>query len=380
MKGKAGLTVYHALLSVILEASKMSRHYQKAVSLFLAACVSAGISVMPALAADGDSPMVIAFGTVVAPPARSLEQIFEANISQADRLTAIRGAKSRFEERARKEGLSKTEVEQTLLQVGRLLDAPEAVVPSEERCLLGHQILSQAADPATVNQGHHNTCAVAALESRIYSLTPSLAAKVVTDVAINGEFSTDRGQSIKFDKRNMQPDQDATRNSICMGVRSYASQLFQLSAINTYWQTQRKDPRGMSVPQGSISYVQNEDRRDDASGDTGERLIITYKDGVSEIVTGASGEIVSHPALSSGNIKQLTFALADRDSAVMLTASQMPNSRKGEFITLNGPGLIFWNTSEDKDSEGWQTMALGNEDACAKGICKFTQRVAKAGK
>lgn len=71
-----------------------------------------------------------------------------------------------LEDIARTQGLSAVEVRKTYEAVGTLLESKaEEPTQSEERHHLAEQVLRQAADPMTVDQGNHQTCGATALEA-----------------------------------------------------------------------------------------------------------------------------------------------------------------------------------------------------------------------
>jgi hypothetical protein len=72
---------------------------------------------------------------------------------------------------------SPAEVDGTYRQISRLLDATSGAIPEAERIDVAVQILSHAAEPNDVGQGQHELCAVAGLETREYSRSPSKAAR-----------------------------------------------------------------------------------------------------------------------------------------------------------------------------------------------------------
>ena len=157
-----------------------------------------------------------------------------------------------FERRAKeaKPPLSPEEVAKTYQEVRRLMET-EGDKPTDpnERLILAQQVMHQAAHPTEVRQGQHPTCNVAALESRLYTTNPSDVAKMVADAAIKGEYTTNppppaKGVTVKLDTQSLQPTGEASYHPPRDADRSYASQIFQVTASNIAWEkyNQKQNP------------------------------------------------------------------------------------------------------------------------------------------
>lgn len=161
--------------------------------------------------------------------------------------------------------------------------------------MLCWHLIMELADPTQVNQGNHNTCALAALQSFLYSKEPLLVCDTVLKAKTGKIILTD-GREIYLSSNNIAPDMEAKffRPNTC--YRSYAAQLFQLAAANIFWQSQCKDPRGIAVPQGAIRYVQDYTRQSEST-DTRERLLICWsEDTVEQVVADGKLEPESSPS------------------------------------------------------------------------------------
>lgn len=154
---------------------------------------------------------------------------------------------------------------------------------SENPSMLCWHLLLDLSDPSQINQGNHNTCALASLQSYLAIKHPSIICKVVLD-AWNGRLVLPGGRQIIIDERNLTPDREARIFRPGAQYRSFASQVFQIAAANIYWQAQSTDPRGMKVPVGSLRYVQDYSNLPNYSKDTGERLLIYWADNIVEQV------------------------------------------------------------------------------------------------
>lgn len=177
----------------------------------------------------------------------------------------------RFEERARQRGLSNQEILETYKQIGRLFEAPHPAAgdktrhaPPERWSQLAQEVLSQAASPRTISQGHFNTCNVTAVETLIYTNSPSKAAKLVADVALTGSYTAHRENgtattSVTLDKQSLLPhDESKTPYD---GNRTFATQIFNVTAVNLVYKEEGS----------GIVYKQEPPIRKDPK-DNGERL------------------------------------------------------------------------------------------------------------
>ncbi len=159
-----------------------------------------------------------------------------------------------FEARATGCNLSQSEILNNYLQVGRILN-PNIELPHGGRALLAGSMIANSADSSSIDQGAHNTCNVTTLECRLYAQEPSTANRLVADVAITGAFVTADGTTVK--PRDLAPDNESVLGSYTDGLRNYASQIFQLTAINCYWSRKDTLPGGKTVGKGNILYGQD---------------------------------------------------------------------------------------------------------------------------
>jgi hypothetical protein len=138
----------------------------------------------------------------------------------------------------------------------------------KERAVLAWQILAQAADPHSINQGFHRTCNVASIENVIYSHHPSAAAKMLSELALTGGCYTDAyGASLQMSPhpRDFVGDEFTKVHS---NTRSYASELFQVAAVNLYYQQKGKT---------HVHYEQTHVPNGEAHNKTGEGLYYDNK-------------------------------------------------------------------------------------------------------
>jgi hypothetical protein len=223
----------------------------------------------------------------------------------------------RFEERARAQGLSPEEMAKTYHEIARLMETDkEAKIPEANRVELAEQVMRQAADPTTVDQGYHNTCNVASLESRMYSKNPSAVAQMVADIAHDGQYTTPTGVTVDLPAASLKPDQEAKKSD--SDDRSYASQLFQVTAVNIHYQKNGfTDEKGKEYPPGSIRYEQREAKPGHPK-DTGERLVDTSKKPPA-VVKDPDGKPIAEPFIGEDEVTGISNEITgrhDKDIAI----------------------------------------------------------------
>ncbi len=159
------------------------------------------------------------------------------------------------------------EAQKTYEQIGRLLEAkdnPNLPVTQQQRITLAEQTIQHAANPTSIDQGQHRTCAVNSVETRTYTTNPSEAARMVADLATTGEYITTRDHvRVVLNKDDLRPDVEAAKSDKVDGSRDHASQLFQIGAVNVWYA-------------GHEQNLRYEQRKIDPTltpPDTGERIV-----------------------------------------------------------------------------------------------------------
>lgn len=146
----------------------------------------------------------------------------------AEQLSTLERDMSRFEARMSDKP---QEVAATYTQMERLIQAGRgAILDQPSRNQIALDVMHQSADPRSVQQSLQS-CTVASLESRIYTRHPSAAAQLITDVATTGSYHgqhMDRNSVAIYEFPHAKPGDDR--------LRSYASQLFQITAANVFHQ------------------------------------------------------------------------------------------------------------------------------------------------
>jgi hypothetical protein len=285
-----------------------------------------------------------------------------------------------FEKRAREQGLSDKEIQQTYGYVGRLLDSTSTRYTSvAQRRELAEQILEQAAEPRHISQGNHNTCNVTSVESVVYTRCPSRAAKLVSDIALTGQspFVGPDGtmQNVKVD--NCAPVGEAKDNFPREdGKRSYASQLFQVAAINMHWQLATE----YNGSAGTFKYEQL-DVNDNT--DTGERLWDTsetppkelrktpylFMNDIVDICNGITGKSDSiYLAYDDGDAKTTSSSRFKTEEELKdLLVKAKKEGKLPAIIMVATDESIFWNDQNGPKYEStdnpWHVVTVRDFDA-----------------
>lgn len=213
-----------------------------------------------------------------------------------------------FEKRARKEDLTPKEISAAYTEVSRLFgNNKEAPVSKQARLELAEQVLRNLAEPTTIDQGQHNTCNVTTIEIRLYTKEPAVATRVVADVALNGKLETADGLAVELDGRNFSKDPEAQVNTRTDSKRSYAGQLFQLAAINSFWADHALDEEGNKVEAGNVRYIQDRSLR--TADNTNGEALVKFKDGVTTILKDEKGKVIDRPLLSMGDMAEVYYRL-----------------------------------------------------------------------
>lgn len=196
--------------------------------------------------------------------ADDLRELAEARLS-SERLSIFKYYLNGFERRAREEKLPRREIEETLRQVTRVLNSIDDVpLTREQKELVAEQILKNAAAPmSSVAQGEHDSCGAAVMEVLTYLAAPSVAATIVADACLQGNYER-RRLSFTVDPA---PHDTSRLPKHYQGQRNHASELFQVAVTNL---ALRLRP-GWANQNGLISYQQQERRI--GSLTTGEVII-----------------------------------------------------------------------------------------------------------
>lgn len=246
-----------------------------------------------------------------------------------------------------------------------MLCAKQSLTSLDERSRLATQIIAQAADPFSVNQGRHNTCAIAALEVRSYVRHPSLVAQVIAQVAVKGEYATKAGDHIVIDAGSIDPDREARLGGYA--TRSYASQIFQVTAANINWQLQTKDPRNIKCKKGQLRYLQSTTAQG-LIADSGERLVINRGNGISETVCDGSGRIMDQPCFSLDEVRFVSNIIDDNDSCTLLAGANFENA--SDCLRVNNEHQLVAQLARCKNSNSFPIVVAvdSSKGSFARGL------------
>lgn len=222
-----------------------------------------------------------------------------------------------FEQRAKKDKLSGQEFSTTLANVAHFLRrGPAEGVSENDLPKLSVQCLRQAANPRLTDQGNNNTCNVTTIEGRLYSVHPSDAIRMVADLATKGKFKTHDGLvSLKPDQ--LAPDEQAKRSLVDAslknfdpGARPYSSQLFQLGAVNAYWQQANRAPDGQYAERGEIEYRLH--ATDPTKPASRVESIVINRPGQEPRILSLNGEAIRGPSLGLSEMLRVERTLTGR--------------------------------------------------------------------
>lgn len=225
-----------------------------------------------------------------------------------------------FELRAQEDKLNPEEVTKTYKEIGRLLEARgESPLKPEQRIRLAEQIMRQAADPTIIDQGYHNTCNMATVESRMYTRNPSDAARLVTDVALTGQYVTTDGRTVRL---NPSPHGESRNAKTRDGDRSHASEIFQVTTVSLHIDQENRKTN----PRGQLRYEQHPTKP--GSGDTGER-IIDYGVKPPKVVD-YHPQVYDH---NLGNLRDVYTAITGKKESGIVIAYEHPGLDPSDGVT-----------------------------------------------
>lgn len=204
-----------------------------------------------------------------------------------------------FETRSAQAGLTASEISQTYTNLSNLIEfSGQSALDQPSRIKIAEQALHHAAYPTQIDQGRHDTCNVTTVEVRTFSRNPAAATKLIAEVATTGGATAADGTKIVIDAKSLKADDESNHNPTADRDRSYASQLFQIAAVNIFWQRRDTDPAGNYATKGSLRFEQDPKKRGYFGNDTGERLMAYWSNPPKELAKG--------PALGASDLKDIT--------------------------------------------------------------------------
>ncbi len=192
----------------------------------------------------------------------------------------------------------------------------DSVAPKDRMIQLAREVLAQGAKPTDIAQGTNNTCNVTTVENLIYTKEPGTAAKLVADVAITGSYTAKDGTRITFDKEQIKPDAEARNTTRKDGDRSYATQLFNQTAVNLEHQKANPNVRYEIQPPG------------------GERLM-DYSKKPPEQLRDCNGKI-QHPNLTDNQIVGAFTTITGKDGKDIYLAHKSGMDKDSTLVTPFG--------------------------------------------
>jgi hypothetical protein len=257
-----------------------------------------------------------------------LDGLAQARLSGRD-LDRFRENMTHFETRSKTQKVTDDQVGRTYGEVSRLLDSNTSGFLSErDRTRLARQVLQNAADPTGINNGFHKTCNATTIENRTYSKYPEAAAKVVAEIALKGSYVTADGSTIAPSASSLRPDDESTWDSPADGQRNFASHVFQVTAVNVFWQRQTADLKGNPVAKGSIQYEQLSSR---TKPDTGERLMDYSKQPPVELLDSKKNPI-RQPFMRTFSIIDASNQITGRSESMLMENYYKPDDAPNSMI------------------------------------------------
>lgn len=253
-----------------------------------------------------------------------------AKVFTRDQLQDFKDNLDKFEKYAKEHKLSAQEIAKTIRATRDLLESPNTHISEKDRAKLAFQVIRQAGDPSTVDQGDNKTCNATTVEKLLYSQEPSRIIQMMADIAKTGSFKTPDGSEIKLDPEQLKPDTEAKRFNTKDGERSYATQIANLALINAHWQTQTKF-NGKDVEKGSIRY--------EKIAGKGERLM-DYSKEPPTALKDKEGNVIDNPKINVGYMSRMMEKFTGKKPNEMILV------RTGNELDLNHNGIAFRGTQD----------------------------------
>ncbi len=273
------------------------------------------------------------------------EKGLDKSSDEYQRLETMRTNMDVLEKRAASQNppLGPEEVAKTFKGVSHIIDAKDGpnVLPQADRMDVAQEAMLHAADPTTIDQGMHETCNVTTVESRMFTKNPSAAVSLIDQVSTTGKYTTpDGSQTVTVNpdslKRTGTEEKKSTPED---GDRSYASQIFQVTAVNLAHQTHDfhvKDEKGNDVtyPAGTVEYRQGKPD-ENATPPTSGEVLVDKRTG-KPILDG--GKEIHAPSL--------------KDDSIVDCYNQISDHKDSGFYICN---------KDNVDGDGKQVTQIGSE-------------------
>lgn len=232
-------------------------------------------------------------------------------------------AKGMSPEQAHNEAEKKAheQIEKTYQNLEKLLAKNDkAPVSQKDRIALAQQAMQHAADPHSISQGGYNTCNAATVETRTFTKDPAEATRLISEVATTGQYTRPGKPTVKLDPQSLQRQGEATESSKDRvdGHRDYASQLFEVTAINVELEKQNQSTN----PPGHLRYEQHKPIPGQNPPDNGERLM--------DYSTKPPKEVARDPQLNTDEIADMAKEISpsNADGPVAINSVNVTKANK----------------------------------------------------
>lgn len=360
--------------------------------------------------AQGQRPNETAKNTDLTAPTNDAVDVDEArselqSAAKAAHLdvTRLTQRMTEFEARATANSVSEKQVAQTYRTLTSLLSATSngPYFDAATRQKLVELVMHNVARPTKIDQGSHPTCNVTTLEVYLAARHPDLYADLVKQVALTGEYITDKKETLHPPKAALMPGEDEKNFDMdqpASNKRNHASQIMQMTLINGVYETGRyhsTDRAGKKIDctgwryvmgppvkktfpvPGGWAYVVDEDRLIDAkgnqirdpNGDLSTSPIFIGDDvlSASEMVLGYKMPYLDSPYMIPG--KPWVFDLPTKDRLLKYKADGkfplgVPTMHGNHvqtihdvFVATDGTVWILIDNQHGEDDDGWITLA-----------------------
>jgi hypothetical protein len=242
-----------------------------------------------------------------------------------------------FLAQAKLKNVPPSDINRTLEATASLLEGRgERPLSQEDRVWLATSLMHNLNHCDRVDQGFHNTCNVTAISKILMATGAAVVAEMVSSTALNGYYRAVDGKRIAIDAQSLEPDKEAIGGETRDHRRNYASQVFDLIAINNYWQ--RHFP--------PFSYIQREST---GAGDTGERLLNAF----GQAVRSRDGSYLHQPNLDCRamvaigrelGIKQdflVANSKTDNAAGVLVNSEEKLGQTLKNMLNDGHPAMVF---------------------------------------
>jgi hypothetical protein len=193
----------------------------------------------------------------------------------AQRVQQVTANLQQFEINAQQNGVDQKQIQETYLQLNRILGSSKASVSPELRAQFVEQWSAKLADPHSAKQGWHDTCGVTEYETGKLKHDPEKLTRVIADALIDnktkipddsrsllGQLAFSRRpdpkttRDVTFDAASFKPDLEAQGKSSHGDARDYADQVAQVTLNTLKWNLKETSPTNWPTTQGSMQFKQ----------------------------------------------------------------------------------------------------------------------------